>query len=76
MQAEDGWFEMVAQKATMGRIQQEQLAQTVAQRAMMPSTNDQISYLRAQLAHREAQLEQVCAERDNHFVQKEEEEKF
>ena len=30
---------------------------------------DQVSYLRAQLAHRDAQLEQVRAERDNHFVQ-------
>ena len=57
----------------MGRAQQEQLAQNVAQRAMMPSTTDQVSYLRAQLAHRDAQLEQVRAERYNHFVQKEEE---
>ena len=39
---------------------------------MMPSNNDQVSYLRAQLAHREAQLEQVRAERDNHFIQEEE----
>ena len=39
----------------------------------MPSPNDQVSYLRAQLTHREAQLEQVRAERDNHFVQEEEE---
>ena len=30
------------------------------------------SYLRAQLADRDAQLEQAKAERDNHFVQKEE----
>ena len=37
----------------------------------MPSTSDQASYLRAQVAHREAQLEQVRAERDNHFVQEE-----
>ena len=28
--------------------------------------------LRAQLTHREAQLEQVLAERDNHFIQEEE----
>ena len=34
---------------------------------------DQVSYLRAQLAHRDAQLEQVRAERDNQFVQEEEE---
>ena len=39
---------------------------------MMPSTTDQVSYLRAQLAHRDAQLQQVRAERDNHFVQEEE----
>ena len=57
----------------MGRVQQEQLAQNVAQHALMPSTTDQVSYLHAQLAHRDAQLEQVCAERDNHFVQEEEE---
>ena len=48
------------------------MAHTVAQRAAMPSPSDQVSYLRAQLAHREAQLEQVRAERDNHFVQEEE----
>ena len=33
---------------------------------------NQVSYLRAQLAHRDAQLEQVRAERDNQFVQEEE----
>ena len=38
----------------------------------MPLPNDQVSYLRSQLAHREAQLDQVCAVRDNHFVQEEE----
>ena len=72
IQAQDGCLQMVAQRASMGRVQQEQLAHTVAQRAMMPSTSDQVSYLRAQLAHREAQLDQVRAERDNHFVQEEE----
>ena len=56
----------------MGRVQQEQLAQQVAQRSMMLSMTDQVSYLRAQLAHRDAQLEQVRAERDNHVVQEEE----
>ena len=56
----------------MGRVQQEQLAQHVAQRSMMPSMTDQVSYLRAQLAHRDVQLEQVRAERDNHFVQEKE----
>ena len=71
-QAQDGCLQMVAQRATMGRAQQEQLAQNVAQRAMMPSPSDQVSYLRAQLARREAQPEQVRAERDNHFVQEEE----
>ena len=58
----------------MGRVQQEQVAQTVAQRSAMPSPSDQVSYLRAQLARREAQLEQVRAEQANHFVQEEEEE--
>ena len=57
----------------MGRAHQEHLAQQVAQRSMMPSMTDQVAYLRAQLAHRDAQLEQVRAERDNHFVQEEEE---
>ena len=60
-------------KGYIGRAQQEQLAHTVAQSAAMPSPNDQVSYLRAQLAHREAQLEQVRTERDNHFIQEEEE---
>ena len=73
IQAQDGCLQMVGHRASMGRAQQEQLAQHVAQRSMMPSTTDQVSYLRAQLAHRDAQLEQVRAERDNHFVQEEEE---
>ena len=72
IQAQDGYLQMVAHKVSMGRAQQEQLAQQVAQRSMMPSTTDQVSYLRAQLAHRDAQLDQVQAERDNHFVQEEE----
>ena len=38
----------------------------------LPSMTDQVAYLRAQLAHRDAQLEQVRAERDNHFVQEKE----
>ena len=67
-------LQMVAQRASMGRAQQEQLAQQVAQHSMMLSMTDQVAYLRAQLAHRDAQLEQVRAERDNHFVQEEEEE--
>ena len=56
----------------MGRVQQEQLAQQVAQRSMMPSMTDQVAYLRAQLAHRDALIEQVRVERDDHFVQEEE----
>ena len=70
--AQDGCLQMVTQRASMGRVQQEQLAQQVAQRSTMPSMTDQVSYLRAQLAHRDAQLDQVRAERDNHFVQEEE----
>ena len=41
----------------------------------MPSQLDQVSYFRVQLAHREAQLEQVRAECDNHFIPEEEEKK-
>ena len=65
--AQDGCLQMVAQRVSMGRAHQEHLAQQVAQRSMMPSMTDQVAYLRAQLAHRDAQLEQVRAERDNHF---------
>ena len=54
---QDGCLEMVARQATQGRIGQEQLAQTVAHSAAMPSQHDQAQYLRAQLAHREAQRE-------------------
>ena len=68
-----GAFRWLLNRVFMGRVQQEQLAQHVAQRAMMPSTTDQVSYLRAQLAHQDAQLEQIRAERDNHFVQEEKE---
>ena len=70
--AQDGCLQMVAQRASMGRAHQEHLAQQVAQLSMMPSMTDQVAYLRAQLAHRDAQLEQLRAERDNHFVQEEE----
>ena len=69
--AQGGCLQMVAQRASMGRAHQEHLAQQVAQRSMMPSMTDQVAYLRAQLAHRDAQLEQVRAERDNHFAQEE-----
>ena len=73
IQQQDGRLQMVAQRVTMGRVQQEQLAQAVAQRAAMPSPNDQVSYLRTQLTHRQAQLEQVHEERNNHLFQEEEE---
>ena len=69
-QHQNGCLQMVAQQATQGRLRQEQLAHTVAQRAMMPSQSDQVSYLQAQLAHREAQLELIRAERDNHFIRR------
>ena len=72
IQHQDGCLQMVAQRAHQSRQIHEQLAHTVAQRATMPSQHDQVSYLGAQLAHREAQLEQVRAERDNHFIQEEE----
>ena len=69
----DGCLQLVAQRASVGsRTQQEHLTQQVAQHSLMPSMTDQVSYLRAQLAHRDAQLEQVRAERDNQFVQEEE----
>ena len=70
--AQDGCLQMVAQRASMDRAHQEHLAQQVAQRSMMPSMTDQVAYLLAQLAHIDAQLEQVRAERGNHFVQEEE----
>ena len=71
IQQQDGCRLTVAQRANIGRAQQEQLAHTVAQRAATPSPNDQVSYPHAKLAYREAQLEQVRAERDNHFIQEE-----
>ena len=70
--AQDGCLQAVAHRASMGRSQQEQLAHQVALRSTMPSTTNQVAYLRAQLALRDAQIEQVKAERDNHFVQEEE----
>ena len=70
--AQDGCLQMVAQRASMGRAHQEHLAQQVAQRSMMPSMTEQVAYLRAQLAHRDAKIELVRAKRDNHFVQEEE----
>ena len=70
--AQDGCLQMVAHRASMGRSQPEHLAQQVALRSTMPSTSNQIAYLRAQLALWDAQIEQVKAEGDNHFVQEEE----
>ena len=70
--AQDGCLQAVAQRASMGRTHQEHLAQQVALRSTMPSTNNQVAYLRAQLALRDAQIEQVKAQRDSHYVQEEE----
>ena len=70
--AQDGCLQAVAHRASMGRSQQEHLAHQVALRSTMPSTNNQVAYLRVQLALRDAQIEHVKAERDNHFVQEEE----
>ena len=72
--AQDGRLQAIAQRASMGRARQEHLAQQVALRSTLPSTKKQVAYLRAQLALRDAQIEQVKAQRDNHFVQEEEEE--
>ena len=54
-------------KTSMGRTQQEHLAQQVALRSTMPSTSNEVAWLRAQLALRDAQIEQVKAQRDSHF---------
>ena len=56
----------------MGRSHQEHLAHQVALRTTMPSTTNEVAWLRAQLALRDAQIEQVKAQRDGHFVQEEE----
>ena len=69
---QDGCLRIVPHQASQGRLRQEQLAQTVARTA--PSTTssnrDQVQYLRAQLAHRDAQLEHVRSERDAHLFKK------
>ena len=65
---QDGRLQTVAQQATQGPNRQEQLAQKGAHSAAMPSQHNQAQYLRAPLAHREAQLERVRSERDTHFV--------
>ena len=66
-----GAYRWLLDHASQGRLRQEQLAQTVAMSAPnMPSPDrDQTQYLRAQLAHRDAQLEHVRSERDTQFVQ-------
>ena len=69
---QDGCLQAVAHRASMGRTRQEHLAQQVALRSTMPSTNNQVAYLLAHLALRDAQIEQVKAQRDSHFVQEEE----
>ena len=70
--AQDGCLQAVAQRASMGRTHQEHLAHQVALRTTMPSTGNEVAWLRAQLALRDAQIEQVKAQRDGHFVQEEE----
>ena len=70
--AQDGCLQAVAQRASMGRTHQEHLAQQVALRSTMPSTSNEVAWLRAQLTLRDAQIEQVKAQRDGHFVQEEE----
>ena len=67
--AQDGCLQEVAQRASMGRTQQEHLAHQVVLRSTMPSTSNEVAWLRAQLALRDAQIEQVKAQRDDHFVQ-------
>ena len=42
IQQQHGCLQMVAQRVTIGKIQQEQLTHAVAQRAAMPSPNDQV----------------------------------
>ena len=66
------WLLNKRHKVRPGQIRQEQLAQSVAHSAAMPSQNNQGKYLRAQLAHREAPLEHVRSECDTHFVAEEE----
>ena len=61
--AQDGCLQAVAHRASMGRSHQEHLAQQVAMRSTMPSTTNQVAYLRAQLALRDAQIEQVKAQK-------------
>ena len=67
---QDGCQKIVVHQTSQGRPEQKQLVQTVARSApSTSSTNDQVQYLRAQVAHRDAQLEHVRFERDTYFVQ-------
>ena len=70
---QDGCMRMVAQQASMGRLQQKQLEQAVVMKApRAPSPDrDQTQDLRDQLAHREVQLQHVRSERDTHLAQEE-----
>ena len=70
--AQDGCLQAVAQRASMGRSHQEHLAHQVALRTTMPSRTNEVAWLRAQLSLRDAQIEQVKAQRDGHFIQEEE----
>ena len=70
--AQDGCLQAVAQRASMGRSHQEHLAHQVALRTTMPSRTNEVAWLRAQLSLRDAQIEQVKAQRDGHFMQEEE----
>ena len=74
IQAQDGCLQMVAQRVYYGQSPTRAAGTyRCAREQRWPSPSDQVSYLCAQLAHREAQLEQVRAERDKRFVQEEEE---
>ena len=65
-------YKQLLKEPPMGRTHHEHLAQQVALRSTMPSTSNEVTWLRAQLALRDAQIEQVKAQRDSHFVQEEE----
>ena len=70
--AQDGCLQAVAQRASMGRTHQEHLAHQVALRTTMPSRTNEVAWLRAQLSLGDAQIEQIKAQRDGHFIQEEE----
>ena len=70
--AQDGRLQAVAHRASMAGLNKSNWHFKVTLRSTMPSTTNPVAYLRAQLALRDAQIELVKAERDNHFVQEEE----